>query len=109
MPGNIGENMAKQTFSEIRVKASAINGQLLGFSGYGVMDSFGGYGMMDYKYTGYMRNGIFYTYNGTGYHIPGGILHNYSLAFVIIDIVLGALVGLAIAAAYNWTLTLDKR
>ncbi len=111
--------MAKQTFSEISVKAAAITGAVIGFlcwllfisfsfSGYGTVGYFGGYGMMN-GYTGYMMNGIFYPYNGTGYYPNGDVFHSYGIASVIIDIVLGALAGLAIALVYNWALKLDKR
>ncbi len=78
--------------------------------------------MMSYGYTsymmggvfhnatfGYMTNGVFHPYNGTGYYLPGGIFHSYSFASVIIDIVLGALAGLIIALVYNWALKLDRR
>ncbi|MDE1860211.1 MAG: hypothetical protein KGH72_00660 [Candidatus Micrarchaeota archaeon] len=120
--------MAKQTFPVINVKAAAITGAVigflcwllvipLGFSGYGMMGYFGGYGTMNYRYMGYMMggvfhnatfgymmNGVFYPYNATGYYPTGDIFHSYSFASVIIDIVLGALAGLAIALVYNWAL-----
>ena len=124
--------MAKQTFSEISVKAAAITGAVIGFlcwllfisfsfSGYGTVGYFGGYGMMN-GYTGYMvgsvfhnatfgymMNGIFYPYNGTEHYPNGDVFHSYGIASVIIDIVLGALAGLAIALVYNLALKLDKR
>ena len=132
MLNNIGENTAKQTFSGISVKAAAITGAVIGFLcwllvipfsfyGYGMMGYFGGYGMMN-GYTGYMiggvfhnatfgymMNGVFYPYNGTGYYPTGDLFHAYSIASAIIDIVLGALAGLAIALVYDWALKLDKR
>ncbi len=124
--------MSKQTFSGISVKAAAITGAVIGFlcwllvipfsfSGYGMMGYPGGYGMMN-GYTGYMMggvfhnatfgymtNGVFYPYNGIGYYPTGYVFHSYSIASVIIDIVLGVLAGLAIALVYNWALKLDKR
>ena len=114
------------------MKAAAITGAVIGFlcwllvipfsfSGYGMMGYFGGYGMMN-GYTsymiggafhnatfGYMMNGVFYPYNGTGYYPTWGIFHAYSLVSAIIDIVLGALAGFAIALVYDWALKLDKR
>ncbi len=125
--------MAKQTFSGINAKAAAITGAVIGlfcwllvilfsFSGYGMMGYLGGYGMMNYRYMGYMTggvfhnatfgymmNGVFYPYNGTGHYSNGDVFHSYSIASVITDIVLGALAGLAIALIYNWALKLDKR
>ena len=124
--------MAKQTFSEISVKAAVITGAVIGFlcwlsfisfsfSGYGTVGYFGRYGMMN-GYTGYMMggvfhnvtfgymmNGIFYPYNGTGYYPNEDVFHSHGVASVTIDIVLGALAGLAIALVYDWTLKLDKR
>jgi hypothetical protein len=111
--------MAKQTFSRISVKAAAITGAVIGllcwllaipfsFSGYWMVGYFGRYNMMN-EYTSYMMNGIFYPYNGIGYYPTGDISHSYSIASVIIDIVLGTLAGLVIAPVYNWSLKLDKR
>ncbi len=114
------------------MKAAAITGAVIGFLcwllvipfsfyGYGMMGYFGGYGMMN-GYTGYMiggvfhnatfgymMNGVFYPYNGTGYYPTWGIFHAYGLVSAIIDIVLGALAGFAIALVYDWALKLDKR
>ncbi len=124
--------MAKQIFSGISVKAAAITGTIIGFlcwllvipfsfSGYGMIGYFGGYGMMN-GYTGYMMggvshnatfgymmNGVFHPYSETGYRPTVDVFHSYSIASAIIDIVLGALAGLAIALVYNWALKLDKR
>ena len=119
--------MAKRTFSGISLKAAIVTGAIVGFlcwllvipysfSGYGMMGYYGGYGMMNYRTTGYMMgnvfhnatfgymmNGQFYPYNGTGYY-PTTVFHSYSIASIIIDIVVGALAGLAIAVVYNWAL-----
>lgn len=58
---------------------------------------------------GYMMNGVFYSYNITGYYPNEDVFHSYRIASMIIDIVLGALAGLAIALVYNLTLKLNKR
>lgn len=58
---------------------------------------------------GYLMNGIFYPYNGTRYYPNGDVFYSYGIGSVIIDVVLGALVGLAIALVYNLALKLDKR
>lgn len=126
--------MTKQTFSCINVKAAAITGAIVGFlcwllvipygfSGYGAMSymmRYGGYAnyvsmgymMGNYPHNsnvtfGYMMNGVFHPYNGTGYYMTMDVFHNYSLTSVVIDILLGALAGIAIAVIYNWALKVE--
>ena len=92
--------MAK-TFSEINVKAATITGAILGFLCWLLVIpySYSGYGLMGYM-MGYGSNVVT---NGT-YMMD--IFHNYSPLSILVDIVLGVIIGAIIAIIYNWTLKL---
>ena len=93
--------MPKNNFSGINVKAAAITGGIVGFFCWLLVIpySYSGYGMMGYM-MGYGSN---VAVNGT-YMMD--IFHNYTLASILIDIVLGALTGTIIGIVYNWALKL---
>ena len=88
--------MAKTNFAEINVKAATITGAIIGFLCWLLIIPQGSsgymYGMMGYI-TGY----------GTG--MMGGF-GSYGLLSIILDVALGAMLGIVIALVYNWAITM---
>ena len=88
--------MAKTNYSEINVKAAAITGGAVGFLCWLLIIPQGSsgytYGMMGYI-AGY----------GTG--MMGGF-GSYGLLSIILDVALGAMLGIVIALVYNWAITM---
>ena len=89
---NIGEEMAKNNFSGINVKAAAITGAIIGFLGGLFMVPW--YGMMGFN-----------TYGAMGYMMgyAGSVVGPLS---IIIAMICGAIAGAVIGLVYNWAITL---
>ncbi len=86
---DIGEKMVeKMNFSQINVKAAAITGAVIGFLCWLLVIPYGfsGYGLMG--------------------NMMGDIFHSYSAISVVLDIIIGAILGAAIGIVYNWALKL---
>ena len=88
--------MAKVNYSGINVKAAAITGGAVGFFCWLLIIPQGSYGYM-YSMMGYI------TGYGTG--MMGGF-GSYGLLLIILDVALGAMLGIVIALVYNWAITM---
>lgn len=88
--------MAKTSYSELNVNAAAITGGVIGFLCWLLIIP-----QVSSSYT-YGMIGYIASY-GTG--MMGGV-GSYGLLSIILDVALGAMLGIVVALVYNWAIKL---